>query len=290
MDGESSPPPVTTAPPLPTGETPPAPPAALPLSQGLTDAALKSHQGLGRYKDVDSLAKGYLELEKKLGERSGVKPLTPESTPEDIAAYRAAMGVPESWEKYEVETPDYPEAVAPTAESVAAFRQTAHALHLTPAQLDGIFQWHAQAQAQLYTAQQEAQQAQNAEGMEVLRGKYGANAVPMVKMAQEYVKRRFGPDAFSELDGMTIKDPDTGQQMTLGSSPTFLQILVENARYTGHDQFVIADARNGFMSKESALQRQQELWGQRWRTADGSAERKAIDDEISRLGPIAHGD
>jgi len=293
MDGDSSTPPspiTSPAPVPPEGGASPALPTGLPLSQGLTDAGLKTHQGLAKFQTVDALAKSYIELDKLRNERTGVKPLTAESTPEEIAAYRAAMGVPERWEQYEVETPEYPEALAPTAETVAAFRQTAHTLHLTPAQLEGIFQFHAQDLAQQAAAQQEALQAQNAEGMQVLQQKYGANAVPYVKMAQEYVTRRFGPEALIELDGLSVKDPETQQRMTLGSSPTFLSILIENARATGHDQFVMADGRSGFVSKETALQRQQELWAQRFKAPQGSPERQAIDAEIARLGPIAHGD
>src|SRR5687767_2761423 len=68
----------------------------------LTDESLRGHQGLTKFKDVDSLAKSYVELDKMRNERSGVKPLTPESTPEEITAYRQAMGIPEAPEKYEL--------------------------------------------------------------------------------------------------------------------------------------------------------------------------------------------
>ena len=108
----------------PSVETPEAPanPAAMPLGSALFDESLKTHQGLAKFKDVDALAKSYVELDSMRRERSGVKPLTPESTPEEVTAYRAAMGIPEKPEGYELGELDFPKGRPQQRRRLAALR------------------------------------------------------------------------------------------------------------------------------------------------------------------------
>src|SRR5262245_60684982 len=64
---------------------------------------LKASPGLLKFEkaDLPTFAKSYLELDKLRNERTGIKPLAADSTPEDVAAYRKAMGIPEKPDGYE---------------------------------------------------------------------------------------------------------------------------------------------------------------------------------------------
>jgi hypothetical protein len=62
--------------------------------------------------DVESLSKSYQGLEQLLGKKANaIVPPSEKSTPEEIAAYRKAIGVPESPEAYNLKPEQLPEGV-----------------------------------------------------------------------------------------------------------------------------------------------------------------------------------
>lgn len=62
--------------------------------------------------DVESMAKGFNGLEQLLGKKANaIVPPTEKSTPEEVSAYRKAIGVPESPEGYQLKPEQLPEGV-----------------------------------------------------------------------------------------------------------------------------------------------------------------------------------
>jgi hypothetical protein len=62
--------------------------------------------------DVESMAKSYQGLEQLLGKKANaIVPPTEKSSPEEVAAYRKAIGVPESPEDYKLKPEQLPEGV-----------------------------------------------------------------------------------------------------------------------------------------------------------------------------------
>jgi hypothetical protein len=246
-----------------------------------TNEDLRSHQGLTKFRDVDSLGKSYIELERKLGERpTGVKPLSAESTPEEIAAYRQAMGVPEKPDGYELGELSFPEDVAPTQEQLGAFRNLAHELHLTPAQVKGILTWYSEDLSGQWNGLQEARTAELRDNLSVISKKYGAQAPALVQMASEYVKRRYGQEALDSLEA------GPGETKALGNHPLLLEILIENARLTGHDKFIMADSRGGLVDRDSAQQRYSVAAKEYYATQD-EARKASLRQEMEQLARIA---
>jgi hypothetical protein len=264
------------------GDTAPKPPAL--LFDHLPDE-MRGEAGLKKFEkaDLQTFAKSYIELDKLRNDRSGVKPLTPESTPEDITAYRQAFGIPEKADEYQFSDATmqtFPEAVTPTQADLSGFRELAHQIHLTPAQLNEIMTWYGTDTAKKWEALTQQQDQANSATWETMRKKYGAQAEPLVMMAHEYLNRRWGQA------GLDAFDFQPGGTKGLGASPLAIELLLENARLTGHDKFIMADGKGGgVLTKESALQRYNELWASRAGKTD--AEKKVVDDEINRLGPIA---
>jgi hypothetical protein len=62
--------------------------------------------------DIESLSKSYQGLEQLLGKKANaIVPPSEKSTPEEVAAYRKAIGVPESPEAYQLKPEQLPEGV-----------------------------------------------------------------------------------------------------------------------------------------------------------------------------------
>lgn len=284
----------TEAPPAePTQATPPAEtaPETPAGDQGLKwfdllREDLRKSPALAKYKDVDALAEGYVNLEKKLGERpQGVMPLPENATPEQIAEYRKGMGIPESPDQYNFEMPQYPEDAPLTPEDQKWWKETAHKYNLTPAQVKGVLESHAGLIAQRYDAANAEYLTQQSEQRQVLQRKYGAMAENILRIAREHVKRTFGDEAFAQLDQTLFKTP-TGQYMMLSDSPVLIEILAENARLKGHDKFVQQDPQTGaFLTPETAqLQLNQAYQDRR----AGKLTDEQLKSTIERLGPLAY--
>lgn len=229
----------------------------MPLGSALYDAGLKSHQGLAKFKDVDALAKSYVGLESEIGalrrDRTGVSPLSAESTPDQIAAYRAAFGIPEKADGYEAGEPDYPEEATPTAERMASFREMAHRLHYTPEQFRQTLAWHAQETSEQWNAINEAREAQHEATKDHLIKKYGGEADRYAQLAHDFVKREYGDEGLEQLNFKP------GDMSALGSSPVVLDLLIRLAQAKGHHVFHGGAPGGGIMTKDVALQKIAEL-------------------------------
>jgi DNA-binding XRE family transcriptional regulator len=102
---------------------------------------LQPYQGtLGKFKDLPTFAKSYGELEKMMGGQAGkVSPITPESTPEDIAKYRKAMGVPEDVTGYDINAPEVlPEGMQWNQEQTDAYLGVMHEHNAPPAMVKAL--------------------------------------------------------------------------------------------------------------------------------------------------------
>ena len=93
---------------------------------------------LSRYGTLEEAIKAGINAQTKLAQsRSTAKP-GPDSTPEELAAYRAANGIPESPDKYEVALPNGIVVGEDDKPFLDAFLSTAHGLNLTPEQVNSL--------------------------------------------------------------------------------------------------------------------------------------------------------
>ncbi len=126
---------------LTTGATPELPHAWM---TGLTteqkaDADLV--KSLSKFeKGIPDLAKSYVELEKKAGQAivlPGEK-----ATPEEMARFRKAVGVPEKPEDYKLEKVELPNGNELDGQWDKELRALAHKLNLSQGQLGGLHEWY----------------------------------------------------------------------------------------------------------------------------------------------------
>jgi hypothetical protein len=80
---------------------------------------------LSKYGSVQDLAKAHYHLQKKIG-NPGVQIPTEKSSPEEVAAFRKALGVPEAPDKYELLPEQLPEGVEVNPELLKPYAEIAH--------------------------------------------------------------------------------------------------------------------------------------------------------------------
>ena len=104
---------------------------------------------------IQDVLKSYGELEKKLGQR--VQPPGPEARPEEVAAWRKNMGVPERPDGYGITRPEDMPAEMWSDDLARGFAEVAHKHHLSAAAANELVGWwNGQQQAALSRYQQEA--------------------------------------------------------------------------------------------------------------------------------------
>lgn len=186
------------------GAPQPTPPTKPPESQAPWWESLPEGlrlESIKKFHGPDDLAKSYVELEKKLGQRpQGLVVPNEQSTPEQWAEYRKALGIPEAPEQYELHEFDpakfeqYPLDDA----RLNAARQWAHEQGLSGKQFDALVKFDAQYHAQL--VQQSRQQEQQATAK--LRQEWGDEYDARLQQVAEVAQRTGLGQAFAEA-GMT---------------------------------------------------------------------------------------
>jgi hypothetical protein len=143
-----------------------------------------------RFNDPAAAVKAHYEAEKLIGRKGVIVPKEGDP-PEVVSAYRAAMGIPEAPDKYELKV-EAPETVW-NADAGKTLSTWAHELGLTAAQAQGLAERYAKLGADGMGAQEAARAQALEAGMATLRGEWG----PQFDKKAEYANRalrEFGGD------------------------------------------------------------------------------------------------
>jgi hypothetical protein len=128
----------------------------------------------GQQKDLPSLLKSYEHAQKLLGKQANAVIIPKDdAAPEEVAAFRAKLGVPDSVEKYATKIEGLPEGMALDEAGVKQFNELAHKTGLTPSQAQEAVKFYAGIEAQRATAAQEAAKAEYAAGQKALGELFG---------------------------------------------------------------------------------------------------------------------
>jgi len=134
----------------------------------------KSKQMFGQQKDLPSLLKSYEHAQKLLGKQANAVIIPKDdASPEEVAAFRAKLGVPDSVEKYATKIEGLPEGMALDEAGVKQFNELAHKTGLTPSQAQEAVKFYAGIETQRATAAQEAAKAEYAAGQKALGELFG---------------------------------------------------------------------------------------------------------------------
>lgn len=142
-------PPATNTPPVDTpaaANTPPVDTANdwAAIKERIANGDEKLLQRLSRYSTLEAALKGGIEAQNKLGSLKPLQPIGKDSTPEEIAEYRKAHGIPDAPEGYELNLPEgivLGDDDKPIADN---FLKLAHEHNIPPAAVNAIIANHLQ--------------------------------------------------------------------------------------------------------------------------------------------------
>ena len=103
---------------------------------------IRSEKSLESFKDVGSLAKSYVETKRLVGAKQGVTVPGADAKPEDVAAYRKAIGVPDTPEGYTIKPHAMMMHSEWNKEAQAGFLKLAHEQGMPPAAVEKVLHWY----------------------------------------------------------------------------------------------------------------------------------------------------
>lgn len=133
-------------------------------------------ESIGKYPNPVEMMRGLANAQKLIGQRKEVKPPGPDAKPEEIAAWRKTIGVPEAAtvEAYGIKKPEQlPEGVSWDDEAAKGFTTKAHELGLTPAQVQGLIAYDMERQGGAFGKSKAAIEAHVAAQREMLTKEWG---------------------------------------------------------------------------------------------------------------------
>lgn len=149
---------------------------------------------LANFGDFPTLVKSLKDNMTQARSKAGVKPLSEKSTPEEVAAYRKELGIPDK--PYEFQKPEkLPDGIDWPEERVKTFGAWAQERNLTPAQakdaLDLHMQFLSEDQQKMSTARQQQMEQAIAAEKEQLKTQFG-NKLPAAVVNAQRVASKYG--------------------------------------------------------------------------------------------------
>lgn len=193
---------------------------------------LKLEKSLSSFKDVNSLAKSYVELTKKLGKRID------ELSPEELTSVYKKFGVPEKPEGYEIKTDI--ESVDP--DFVKTFTSKAKEFGLSKDSASKLFDWYTKDQLEARQQYEESIKLQSVNNIESLKKEFGVAFDERVALANRAVNTLGGDElrkvlveanlgtnpiiikALSEIGKLYMEDKDAGNINNAKLTPTTSEV------------------------------------------------------------------
>ncbi|WP_234843748.1 hypothetical protein [Sinorhizobium meliloti] len=171
---------------------------------GGDEAILKQ---LGRYKSIDAISRGFREAY-NTAKNGGPKlsALSEKSTPEEVKAYREAMGIPEDPTAYPGDFREGYQATEADKAILGDFKAAMHARNVPPAAASAALEWY----QDFATAQQQELDGNLAkvakETQAALRNEWGGEYDGNIGAAQQLMTTHLGKEGFEGMMGLRLMD------------------------------------------------------------------------------------
>lgn len=209
---------------------------------------------LSRYKTEADMAKAFMEQRKKLSERPSVITHLPDgATPEQIAEFRKARGVPDkgTMEAYGVKTPDGYDLSEGEHGVLEDFVSSMHEKNYGPREVQDVLDQYFQAQESGLQAMRKVAADKQQEWQQALKTELGRDYDASIASAEAYLNSQFDGDEQGKAALLRAQLPGGG---FLGDHPKFIKMLVDLATQNGYSDHIEA---NSMESAGKSLEQQQ---------------------------------
>ncbi len=139
---------------------------------------------LGKFQNFGDLAKSYASLQTVIGKKAAAVAVPNEkSTPEEVAAYRKALGVPDSPDGYQIKPEQLPEGLQWDDELAKGFAEIAHKHHIPPAAMQELTARFVASEAAKVEEYSKTAYAELETGRTELRKEFGGNFDKNIQLA-----------------------------------------------------------------------------------------------------------
>lgn len=152
----------------------------------LPDDAKDYKDTLAKYKSVPDMAKALANANALIGKKLGVP--NEKSSPEEVAAFRKAMGVPESIEEYKFAPDALPEGMTWSDDMAKPYAEIAHKHGIPPAAMKELVNQHAKTEAFKMEAIQATFEKQRTEAVQALQKEWGNDFGKNIGLAKQAAK------------------------------------------------------------------------------------------------------
>lgn len=184
----------------------------------------KERKRLDRFKSPADVFKSYLAAEQRISSGEIKKPLPDYPTPEDVAEYRKAHGIPDKPDGYEIG--GLPQGFAFGDEDkpvLADFLKSAHAGNMLPSEVNKVVGWYAARLQAQQTAMVEADRDFARAGEDELRAEWGGDYRRNVQAVNNFMGAIPG-----EL-GLVIANARGPDGRLLGNNPAIVRYFADLA-------------------------------------------------------------
>lgn len=144
-------------------------------TQRLPEEMGEARESFSRFKSVNDLAKSYHGLQQLLGRKAhAVVVPNDKSTPEEVTAYRKALGIPEKAEEYLIRPEELPQGVDWNDDLARPFAEIAHRHNIPPSAMRELVAQQARLEAQRSQTMAEMVHEELQQGQRTLQEAWGA--------------------------------------------------------------------------------------------------------------------
>jgi hypothetical protein len=201
---------------------------------------LRGHPSISPIKDVENLARSYVNAQRLIG--ADKIPLPANPTEEDLDRVYSRLGRPESAENYEIAV----DGNVVTEEVANSYKDVAHKLRLTPEQASGVMEYYKSVVENTGAATMQQLEQQRAASETALRQEWGSNYDGIVEKAAATAQ---------EFGNSEMFDIDLADGTKLGNNPDFIKAFAKIAEFrqsvTSEDT-VSEASQTSFMTREKA--------------------------------------
>lgn len=206
------------------------------------DAQERGAKWLARRASLADLVKAGLSGESKISElteqmKGAIKVPGKDAKPEEIAAYRKAVGVPEAADKYAVYRPEGYEPTDMDKTGEQMLLEAAHGANYNQAQVDAALKTYYAVQAHAAKEQAEKVAKASEAAVEDLRAEFGRDYKANVTLADRWLAENLGGDMGEDWKGLMGMRFADGR--ALGEHPGFVKAIVKLAKASADDGSLI---------------------------------------------------